>query len=634
MKYLSSLLLSLLFCLISTGMLWSQSNDYQRANILMQQQNFEEALPILEELYGNNPRSYVYFDQLTDCLINLKEFDRAEEIAREQIAEQRFRIQAAMKLAEILHLRGDRKAAMDVWQHEAEREAGNIQSYYTIGSSMAGRQEYDAAINLYRNAQEQFGNDTLFLNELANIYLQAGRFEESVNEYFRLIIHSPDQMSLVQQRFLRMRDDHLFQIAAFELEDQLMELDHNHDAYSPLYQLLSWLLMETHEYQRAFVFARRYENQTSYTIYSLFSLANQLVSARQFKLAADAFQYYIDNGDNTSVQHRAMEELAATYSEWVRYLKQNNLENDVRYRELYSKAYQLNEELIETAPNYDRINRVFSRIIDLSVDYYKDLEKAQFWFDEMITSTHRQDDAYRYYAEGRIALFEREYSKARQTLTRADRATDSSNLSERARYYISLSDFFAGDYEFAEIQLRSLERRHTSYYANDAIKLRMWIKNGKRADTTGTLLNSISESLFAMHTGNYDEALDFLEPIFSESRNLFADDMIVELASSLPLEYNPLVLQLIEQVLDTNPQSPLKERLLWDRANIAEQIILYDGIFSAMPYRYDFIEESEIVYYSHNDLSELFEELIMEFPDGFYASFVREKLQALEITST
>jgi hypothetical protein len=92
-----------------------------------------------------------------------------------------------------------------------------------------------------------------------------------------------------------------------------------------------------------------------------------------------------------------------------------------------------------------------------------------------------------YYAEGRIALFKK-ILPARQTLTRADRATDNSNLSERARYYVSLSDFYAGDYEFAEIQLRSLERRHTSYYANDAIKLRMWIKNGKRADTTGAVL--------------------------------------------------------------------------------------------------------------------------------------------------
>ncbi len=633
MRYFTSFALSLLFLLITTGAIWAQAADYQRANILMQQQKFDEALPILEELYQNNPRSYVYFDQLTDCLINLKKFDEAEEIAREQVAEQRFRIQASMKLAEILHLRGDRDSALEVWQNEAEREAGNIQSYYTIGSSMAGRQEYDAAIDLYRKAQEQFSNETLFLNELASIYMQAGRFEESVNEYYRLIINSPDQMSLVQQRFLRMRDDNLYQIAAFELEDRLMDLDHNHEAYSPLYQLLTWLLMETNEYQRAFVFARRYENQTSYTIYSLFSLANQLVSAREFELAAEAYEYYINSRDNTSVRYRSMEELASTYSDWVRYLKQNNLENDARYRELYSKAYELNEELIKTAPNYDHIDRVYSRIIGLSVDFYKDLEKAQYWYDEMTSSAHRLDEAYRYYAEGRIALFKREFSTARQALTRADRATDSSNLSERARYYISLSDFFAGDYEFAEIQLRSLERRHTSYYANDAIKLRMWIKNGKRADTTGALLNTISESLYSIYSGKYDDALENLEPVFSNAHNPFADDMIVELAAALPMEYNPLMLQLIENILNNNPHSPLKERLLWDRANIAEQIILYDGSFTEMPYNYDFLDESAMVYYSRDDLNDLFEELIMEFPDGFYASFVREKLQTLEITS-
>src|SRR5690625_5974824 len=72
--------------------------------------------------------------------------------------------------------------------------------------------------------------------------------------------------------------------------------------------------------------------------------------------------------------------------------------------------------------------------------------------------------------EGRIALFSRQFPLARQLLTRADRSADDSNLSEKARYYLALSDLFAGDYEFAEIQLRSLEKRSTSYYANEAIK--------------------------------------------------------------------------------------------------------------------------------------------------------------------
>jgi tetratricopeptide (TPR) repeat protein len=266
MKFFTTLTIFILSALFFVEAADAQANEYQRANVLMQQQKFEEALPILETLYDENPRSYVFFDLYTDCLVNLKRFDEAEAIAREQVDQQRFRIQAAMKLAEILHLRGDKDDAMEVWMDEAEREAGNIQSYYTIGSSMASRQEYDAAINLYRSAQQRFSNETLFLNELANTYLQAGRFEESVNEYFRLIIHSPDQMSLVQQRFLRMRDQNLFEIAAFELEDQLLELNHNHEAYSSLYQLLTWLLLETEEFQRAFVLARQYENRTGYTI--------------------------------------------------------------------------------------------------------------------------------------------------------------------------------------------------------------------------------------------------------------------------------------------------------------------------------------------------------------------------------
>jgi tetratricopeptide (TPR) repeat protein len=626
------LISSLLILFLLADLSLAQTNEYQQANRLMQQQNYQEARPILENLYEGNPRSYVFFDLYTECLINLKEFGQAEEIARDQMGQNRFNLQAAMRLAEILHLKGDREQAREVWMSEAEVNRGNIQAYYTIGSSMTDRQEYDAAVELFKSAQEYLGDESVFLNELANTYMQAGRFEESVKQYFRLIINSPDQMSLVQQRFLRMRDNNLYQIAAFELEDQLMDLDLSHRAYSPLYQLLTWLLMETEEYQRAFIFARQYENQTSYTIHSLFTLANQLLSAREFELAVRSLEYYLDNNDE-SVRYRAKEELAITYTQWVQYLQQNNLETETRHRELYSKAYDFNETILENAPEYERADRVFSRIIDLSVDYLKDLDKAEYWFSKMQETDTGQNEAYLYYAEGRIALFKKDFTTARQTLTRADRATDNSNLSERARYYVSLSDFYAGDFEFAEIQLRSLERRHTSYYANDAIKLRMWIKNGKRADTTGALLHTISESMYSIHTGDYENALDKLEPIMAHSQSQFADDLVVELGSSLPDTYNALILRLIDRVLGSQPYSPLKERLLWDKASIIEQYLSGSDEMPGSPYSYDFLGDADTQTYTGDDLYELFEDILMEFPDGFYAPFVREKLQELELTA-
>jgi hypothetical protein len=284
------------------------------------------------------------------------------------------------------------------------------------------------------------------------------------------------------------------------------------------------------------------------------------------------------------------------------------------------------------------------------------LKKLNIGFVKWKKSTVQIEDAYSFYAEGRIAIFRKDFVTARQTLTRAHRMTDNSNLSERARYFLSLSDFFAGDFEFADIQLRSLEHRNTSFYANDAIKLRMWIKNGNRADTTGTVLNGISESLYNIHTGLYEEALDILEPIMANSNHPFADDLLVELNSALPSKFNMLLLNLTERILGEQPYSPLKERLMWDKAMLIETYLTAEAEIPIADYNYRFLEISDSVDFSENQqsaqeqffnppthhipgslsvdyLSEMLENIIMEFPDGFYAPFARDRMQLYEKSS-
>ena len=637
----------------------AQSGDFQIANRLMQQQNYEEALPILEELYTRNPSAQIFFDRYVECLINLNELEKAEEVARRQVGNNSSLISSTVKLAEILHIKGDKEEAFENWQKTIENNPESIQAYYSVATSMNKRREYNRAVEIYRKAQEQLNNPTLFLNELANTYMQAARFEEAVREYYRLVVESPDQMGMVQQRFLRMRDADFYQTASFELEDLLFDLDMSHMAYTQLYQLLTWLLLETEEYDRAYNFATYYENQTPYTIYSLMSLGSQLQSAGVYPYAIRAFEYYAEK-DQSSHRARAIEELAATYRMWAQHLRQNNLETDLRQRELFQKAYSSGERLMKTTPNYDRAERVFSLLIDLSLDEFKDIEKARYWYDQMKHHSST-NEAYELYAEGRIALFERSFTSARQALTRADRATQNSNLSEQSRYYLSLSDFFAGDFEFADIQLKSLERRHSSFYANDAVKLRMWIKNGQRADTTGSVLKAIGEGLFLAHTGNYEDALKIFEPILLNSSNPFADELTVELSRILPSEYNMLKLMLLERQIENRSQSPQRERMMWDFASLAEEMLEHDGfemprrppyIFSFFNLKNEEIESTaedrffgrdragkfDYDTYARNlsrfdaeTVSELFEDIILEFPDGFYSSYSRDKLQTLEL---
>lgn len=641
----------------------AQSGDFQIANRLMQQQKYDEAMPILRDLHQNNPTAQIFFDRYVECLINLNQLEEAEQVTRQQIQRNGSFASAKIRLAEILHMKGERNEALNFWKNTIRQNPESIQTYYSVASSMNKRREYNEAIEVYRAAQEKLNSPTLFLNELANTYMQAGRFEEAVREFYRLVLESPDQMGMVQQRFLRMRDDRFFQTASFELEDLLFEIDKSHIAYPQLYQLLTWLLLETEEYRRAFNFAQFYENETSHTIYSLMALGSQFLSAGVYEYAAESFNYYVENRSGSN-RFRAMEELSRTYQTWSQNLQQHNLENDRRHRELYDKAYETAEKLLHEAPNYERAQRVFSLLLDLSLDEFKDLQKAEYWYQKMIEHP-TAEEAYSRYAEGRLALFNKNFMEARQALTRADRATESSNLSERARYYLSLCDFFAGDYEFAEIQLRSLERRHSSFYANDAVKMRMWIKSGQRADTTGSVLKTIGEGLHSIHIGKYKEALPLFEPILINSNNPFADDITVELSQLLSSDYNLLVLMLLERQIENRPQSPQLERMMWDYAVLAEEIYETGGfdIPNKPPYIFSFFtpissdqiddegltnedrffERQNMGKYNYENyiaasgkfdpqyISDLFEEIILKFPDGFYATFAREKLQALEL---
>ena len=615
--------------LMTFSVVCSQTSDFQLANMLMQQQKYEEALPILQELYENNPNSLLFFDQYIDCLVNLTRYDEAEMIARNQLRNERFLSQSTIKLAEILHISGRREEAMKIWSSQSEREQNIIQNYYTIGSSMLSRQEFDAAIELYKRGQNRLNDSNLFNNELADIYMQAGRYEEAVNEYYQLIISSPDQMSLVQQRFFIMRDPEVYEIAALELEDLLLEMNFTESSYSSLYQLLAWLFLETNQFERAFQFARYYENQTSFTNYSLFSLASQLLSAREFELAVQSYEYYLNDGIE-SVRSRSKEELSEVYIQWAKYLQQNNLGANSRYNELYQKAYDFSVNLISSDSLYNRADRVYAQIIDLNIDHFKELNEAQKWFEKMESQRDRMDESYLYYAEGRISIFQKDFTSARHSLTRADRTSGNSNLSERSRYYLSLSDFFATDYDFAEIQLQSLERRNTSFFANDAIKLRMWIKNGLRADSSRSLLNTISESMYQLHTGNYNHALETIEPVLANSQNPFAADLLTELITVLPEIYLPQMLQLSERIITAQPNSAKKERLFWDRAVMIERILQSDNEMIQPTFRFSFLQDSLHFQYTKSDLYDLFEDILMEFPDGFYAVYAREKLQELD----
>src|SRR5690625_6665187 len=107
-----------------------------------------------------------------------------------------------------------------------------------------------------------------------------------------------------------------------------------------MYQLLIWLLIETQEYNRAYLVARQFENSTTYDIYSLFTLGHQLRSSHQFDIDVQSHEYYLES-PTSSLQPRALEELGHTYRECALYAMQNQLLDAGSLQELNRNAYRM-----------------------------------------------------------------------------------------------------------------------------------------------------------------------------------------------------------------------------------------------------------------------------------------------------
>jgi len=391
------------------------------------------------------------------------------------------------------------------------------------------------------------------------------------------------------------------------------------------------MLLETKEFKRALVVSRQYETRSSGFNYSLYSVASQLNSLREYELAAEGYQYYIENGTN-SIRFRSKQQLADVYYDWADYTQDYSIETYQKRMDLYEKAYDLNAELINEAPRYDRLNDVLIKQIELSLDVFHDTEKAGNWIQQLERVNTSDEIAPELYAKGKLALFRKDYTTARQLLTRANRSTEDSGLTEKIRYFLSESDFFSKDFDFAKIQLRSLERRETSYFANDALKLRIWIQEGLQADSTGALLQPFSDFIYDLRTGNYVSALETAKVILEDPGHPLRDHAIVEFTSRAPVLKLLTLYPILTNQVKSSYSSPLRERIMWERARIAK--IIFNSDLSDEQQAIDspdiVTRDTNIDFnISESDLADFYEQLILEFPDGFYAPFARNELQNL-----
>lgn len=609
MKIFRYYIIALIFVLFGTNLQAQNNSDYQLAVRLIQQQEYSEALPILEELHASAPDTFVYAERLIDCLIQVKEYDRGLQIAQKFEGKPNFDAQIKVKIGELNHYLGNEEKALDIWKSNISNNENQLQLYINTARKMVDRREYLEAVKIYKNARTQFQNDRIFFGDIANAYMQAGEYELAINEWLALLEDSPNQISFIQRSLLRYNDPILYDITIVELNDRLSDITTTNPIYRTYYELQIWLLQENKLYRRALAAAKEYENRSNSYNYSVFNLGRQLVENNEFDLAIEAFQFYTDNTFG-ELKWRSLEELSVTYSKWAKYLDDFNLDLDTSSDSLYNLSMTMLDSIETETSSYSRMNNVYLKKAELALDHIFDLSVAESSLQKLKSTSGAGEEPEIPYLEGRIHISNREFPQARIQLTRSNKMAEIGEVAEKTRYFLALADFYAGDFEFATIQLKSLGRNNTSYYANDALELRLWLQDGLSNDSTGSNLKTFAEAVFLENNGQTKKGGAIFSRIIDDP-DFFSlkDDAILFYVQSSHISVEEKYATL-DRYLNAGYDSPIKEKLLWEKAILAERMSVNSDT-------------------SVQSADEVYEELILTYPNGFYAPYARERLSEI-----
>ena len=579
---------------------------------LMQQQRYDDALLFLKRLHRSEPNTFIYFDRLVECEIELKQYEVALERVKKYKKNGSNSALTGVIEGEIEFFMGNKERAFTLWNDNLEAHPQMLQLYINTARTMSDRKAFDQALMVYQKAQQNFKNPMLFISEIPMVHMQAGNYDEAIKSWLTLIQNSPNQASGFQRILFRYNDPLLYDISIIELEDLLMRLEPNDVLYGTFYELQIWLLMETNLFERAFNTALRYEEKTPALTYSLYSVGNQLLQNREYEKALRSFRYYSDIGHN-EIKWQALDKQAEVWLSWAKYLEDYDL-IPVSQRSYYTEqAKQLLSIILSEAPNYQNSANVHLRLAELYLDYEKDLDGAQQIIQLLELQTGNFSEELNY-LQGRLAMANESFTEARLLLTRSNRSAKAGEMAEKTRYFLALSDFYSGDYEFSAIQLKSLGRQYTSYYANDALELRLWLQAINAMDSTAQENVAFPRAMLEELKGNNTKAEAMLWKVARNQNNPFSGYSFVVLYS-LGADLEEYVTSLDKYLVDQK-NTPLREQLMWLRAQAALHLNTQDS--------------SSV---SSNALYSYYEELILSFPNGFYSPLARKALNVLNIPS-
>ena len=573
--------------------------DDQLASQYFREQEYEKARDLYEKIYQKTNQTGS-FQQYIECLIHLKDYDKAERELKSFAKKNPSYSKATTDLIYVYTLQGKTDKAKKQYNELVKDLPAHASTIRNLSYGFQSRGLNDMALAVLEQGNTLLnGKETFYLDQ-AYIHQSSANYQEAFKLYFLELEAHPGQYNNIRNRLQTMLYYDVNHSISDELRMALLKQTQEKPDNLEFAQLLVWFALQQEDYDIALAQSQSIDRKTHDQDAQINNLSATCLNNKQYDVAKEGYTYILDKGVSSPFYGQALTGIIK--ADYLK-LKAGNSTD--------AKAYERLSERINAA--YAEINtNDLAKLTVIQADimtYQLDKsEEAIVLLTQTIeTVSGKQDKAELKLKLADIYLYKDEVWEATLLYSQVDKSLKEEPLGHEARFKNAQLRYFIGEYAWAESQLKVLKAATSKLIANDAMTLSLVIKDNLEVDTTGTELNRLARADYRIYQQKVDEACILLDDIIatgnevSKPHALFRKGEILETRKDYA-NAEQLFLQIVEQY----PESYMADAALMHVA---------------------LIEHNELK--DKESAKQHYEQLIDEYPTSIYTAQAKKNYRKL-----
>ena len=487
----------------------AQQSDREFAEYYYQQREYDKAILYFESLYDKS-QSELDYKRLFDSYLQTERLEDARDLSQKHSRKSRSRYLTYVDIGHTYLLESQDSKAEKYFVKALDEAPSNRGAIGNLAKKFADLGAYDMAEKTYNKGQEDPAVGYGFHLEMASLYGAQGKTGEMITSYLDLLLERPQYLQSVKNAFLR-----YLNFTDREEESELLRRNLLHYAQQypeslQLSELMIWYFYQVKNFDGAFIQIRALDKRYQEDGSRLLSFAQLCVSNEHFSLAADVYQYILDNkGPELQQQVRGLK-AKAQYA-----ALQKKINPDTEALERVSRAFR---ETLEDLQVSSLNAHVYLDYSDFLFRYEHQTDSSASILQEIIDAPGVYDKI-QAHAKLRLAdiwVVQRDIWEASLLYSQVDKAYKNDPLGAVAKFKNAKIAYYTGDFAWAQAQLDVLKASTSKLISNDALDLSLLITDNLALDSVYEPMEMYARAELLTFQNRYEEALATLDSITTQ----------------------------------------------------------------------------------------------------------------------